>query len=46
MDTETGPVRLGLCRPLSEALGAAYLPLEQLQAGDLVAAARAGVGLA
>ena len=26
--------------PLSEALGAAYLPLEQLRAGDLVAAAQ------
>jgi magnesium chelatase subunit D len=46
VDTETGPIRLGMCRPLSEALGAAYLPLEQLRAGDLVAAARAGVGRA
>jgi magnesium chelatase subunit D len=46
IDTETGPMRLGLCRPLSEALGAAYLPLEQLRAGDLIAAANAGVGRA
>lgn len=46
VDTETGPVRLGLCRPLSEALGALYVPLEQLRAGDLVHAARAGLGRA
>ena len=46
VDTETGPMRLGLCRPLSEALGATYLPLEQLRAGELVTAARVGLGLA
>ncbi|MCC6177736.1 MAG: putative cobaltochelatase [Chloroflexi bacterium] len=42
VDTEAGAMRMGLCQPLSEALGARYLPLEQLRAGDLVAAVRAG----
>jgi magnesium chelatase subunit D len=46
IDTESGSMRVGLCRPLSEALGGAYLPLEQLRAGDLIAAAHAGVGRA
>jgi magnesium chelatase subunit D len=46
IDTETGPMRLGLCRSLSEALGGTYLPLEQLRAGDLIAATHAGVGRA
>jgi magnesium chelatase subunit D len=46
VDTETGRMRVGLCRPLSEALGATYLPLEQLRAGSLVQAARIGLGRA
>jgi magnesium chelatase subunit D len=46
VDTEIGAVRLGLCRPLSEALDATYLPLEQLRAGALVEAARIGLGRA
>jgi magnesium chelatase subunit D len=46
VDTEIGAVRLGLCRPLSEALDATYLPLEQLRAGGLVEAARIGLGRA
>jgi hypothetical protein len=35
-----------LCRPLSEALGATYLPLEQLRSGALVSAAHIGLGRA
>ena len=31
VDTESGSMRVGLCRPLSEALGAVYLPLGQLR---------------
>lgn len=46
VDTETGAMRVGLCRPLSEALGATYLPIEQLRAGALVHAARVGLGRA
>jgi magnesium chelatase subunit D len=46
VDTETGTMRVGLCRPLSEALGGMYLPLEQLRAGALVQAARIGLGRA
>lgn len=46
VDTESGPMRLGLCRPLSEALGATYLPLEQLRAGELLRAANVGLGRA
>jgi magnesium chelatase subunit D len=46
VDTEIGAVRLGLCRPLSAALDATYLPLEQLRAGGLVEAARIGLGRA
>src|SRR5688500_7990837 len=46
VDTEAGSMRVGLCRPLSEALGATYLPLEQLRAGALLTAARIGLGRA
>ena len=46
VDTEAGSMRLGFCRPLSEALGATYLPIEQLRAGALVHAARVGLGRA
>jgi magnesium chelatase subunit D len=46
VDTEAGSMRVGLCRPLSEALGATYLPVEQLRAGALVHAARVGLGRA
>jgi magnesium chelatase subunit D len=46
VDTESGAMRLGLCRPLSDALGATYLPLEDLRAGELLNAARIGLGRA
>ena len=46
VDTESGSMRVGLCRPLSEALGATYLPLEQLRAGELLRAANIGLGRA
>jgi magnesium chelatase subunit D len=46
VDTESGSMRVGMCRPLSEALGATYLPLEQLRAGELLTAARIGLGRA
>jgi len=46
VDTETGPLRVGLCRPLSEALGAVYMPLEDLRAGGLLRAAHIGLGRA
>jgi magnesium chelatase subunit D len=46
VDTEAGAMRVGLCRPLSEALGATYLPVEQLRAGALVHAAHVGLGRA
>jgi magnesium chelatase subunit D len=46
VDTESGQLRVGLCQPLSEALGATYLPLEQLRAGDLLTAANIGLGRA
>jgi magnesium chelatase subunit D len=46
VDTESGTMRVGLCRPLSEALGAAYLSLEQLRADQLVTAAKVGLGRA
>jgi magnesium chelatase subunit D len=46
VDTETGSMRVGMCRPLSEALGATYLPLEQLRAGELLHAAKVGLGRA
>jgi hypothetical protein len=39
-------MRVGLCRPLSEALGATYLPLEELRAGELLRAANIGLGRA
>ncbi|HYU20770.1 MAG TPA: putative cobaltochelatase [Chloroflexota bacterium] len=40
VDTESGPVRMGLGRDLSVALGGRYLPIERLRAGDLVTAVR------
>ncbi|MCC7367001.1 MAG: putative cobaltochelatase [Chloroflexi bacterium] len=46
VDTESGRMRVGVCRPLSDALGATYLPIEQLRAGGLVAAANLGLGRA
>ncbi|MFN8636692.1 MAG: putative cobaltochelatase [Chloroflexota bacterium] len=46
VDTETGRMRVGICGPLSEALGATYLPLEQLRAGELLTAANIGLGRA
>lgn len=46
VDTETGPIRMGMCRALSESLGGRYLPIEQLQAGDLLSAIRSSVGRA
>ncbi|MCC7368334.1 MAG: putative cobaltochelatase [Chloroflexi bacterium] len=46
VDTESGRMRVGVCRPLSEALGATYLPIEQLRAGGLISAANLGLGRA
>ncbi|MGE3912227.1 MAG: putative cobaltochelatase [Chloroflexota bacterium] len=46
VDTEAGGMRVGLCRPLSEALGATYVPIDQLRAGSLVSAANIGLGRA
>jgi magnesium chelatase subunit D len=46
VDTESGGMRVGVCRPMSEALGATYLPIEQLRAGGLVSAANIGLGRA
>jgi magnesium chelatase subunit D len=46
VDTESGGMRLGLCRRLSEVLGGTYLPLEELRAGELLMAAHIGLGRA
>jgi magnesium chelatase subunit D len=46
VDTESGRMRVGVCQPLSEALGATYLPIEQLRAGALISAANVGLGRA
>lgn len=37
VDAEDGPARLGLARPLAEAMGARHLTLDQLTADGLVA---------
>jgi magnesium chelatase subunit D len=44
VDTESGPIRMGMGRELSQALGGDYLPIEQLRAGDLLAAIRGVAG--
>ena len=46
VDTESGPVRMGLGRELSAALGGRYLPIEDLRAGDLLGAVDRMVGRA
>jgi magnesium chelatase subunit D len=46
VDTESGPIRMGMGRELSQALGGDYLPIEQLRAGDLLAAIRGVAGRA
>jgi magnesium chelatase subunit D len=46
VDTESGSMRVGLCRPLSDALGGRYLPIDQLRAGSLLQAAHLGLGRA
>ena len=46
VDTESGSMRVGVCRPLSEALGGRYLPIDQLRAGGLIQAAHVGLGRA
>ncbi len=40
IDTESGFIRLGLARPISEAMGATYLQLEDLQAESLAGVVR------
>ena len=40
VDCESGPVRLGLAGGLAQALGAEYLNLDSLSAGDLAFGAR------
>ncbi|HEY1635462.1 MAG TPA: VWA domain-containing protein [Acidimicrobiales bacterium] len=42
VDAEEGPVRLGLARPLAEAMAARYVTVAELSAGSLVGAVRAG----
>ncbi len=46
VDTEHGPVRMGMNRDLSHALGGRYMPVETLRAGDLLGAVRAAAGSA
>ncbi|MBA2450689.1 MAG: putative cobaltochelatase [Chloroflexi bacterium] len=46
VDTESGPIRMGLGRELSTALGGRYLPIEDLRAGDLLGAVNRMVGRA
>ena len=46
VDTETGPIRLGLAQELSRALGGRYLPIEQLRGSELLGAVRAAAGRA
>jgi magnesium chelatase subunit D len=43
VDTEQGPLRLGLARRLAEALGGAYLRLEELAASTLATAVRLSI---
>jgi magnesium chelatase subunit D len=45
VDCESGPVRLGLAAGLAQALGAEYLSLGSLSAGDSPPAGRPGTGL-
>jgi magnesium chelatase subunit D len=45
VDCESGPVRLGLAAGLAQALGAEYLSLGSLSAGDSPSAGRPGTGL-
>jgi len=45
VDTEEGPVRLGLNRRLAEAMGAEYLRLDDLDAATLVGAVRTRIGV-
>ncbi|WP_300606620.1 VWA domain-containing protein, partial [Trebonia sp.] len=45
IDCESGPVRLGLAAVLAQALGAEYLGLTSLSAGDSPSAGRPGAGL-
>jgi magnesium chelatase subunit D len=44
VDAEEGPVRLGLARPLAEAMGARYLTVAELSAGTLAGAVRSALG--
>ena len=46
VDTESGPIRLGLGQELSRALGGRYLPIEQLRGSELLRAVRAAAGRA
>jgi magnesium chelatase subunit D len=43
VDAEEGPVRLGLARPLAEAMGAHYLTVAELSAGTLAGAVRSAL---
>jgi magnesium chelatase subunit D len=43
VDAEEGPVRLGLARPLAEAMAAHYVTVAELSAGSLAGAVRAGL---
>jgi magnesium chelatase subunit D len=43
VDAEEGPVRLGLARPLAEAMAARYVTVAELSAGTLAGAVRAGL---
>jgi magnesium chelatase subunit D len=43
VDAEEGPVRLGLARPLAEAMAARYVTVAALSAGSLAGAVRAGL---
>ncbi|HWC37325.1 MAG TPA: VWA domain-containing protein, partial [Acidimicrobiales bacterium] len=44
VDAEEGAVRLGLARPLAEAMGARYLTVAELSAGTLAGAVRSALG--
>jgi magnesium chelatase subunit D len=43
VDAEEGPVRLGLARPLADAMGARYLTVAELSAGTLAGAVRSAL---
>jgi magnesium chelatase subunit D len=46
VDTEDGKVRLGFAAEVARALGATYLPIDQLRAGSLAVAARGATEVA